>query len=1123
MKNTFLSSTSYFDTKSRSHRKNGELNSCQGEQRVPKRAWIVLCVYLFLSGATALATPQNYTHLMRYPDISKDNVVFSYAGDLWVCPRVGGVAQRLTSHPGDELYPKFSPNGKWIAFTGEYDGNQDVYVIPVEGGEPRRLTFHPSSDIVLGWTADGKKILFRSDRYSTSRAYTKLFLVSIDGGMPEELPIPRASLSSFSPDGNRIAYLPTSLESRYWKRYRGGLSPAIGIYDLTNNKYEELPRSNGMDLFPMWHENFIYFISDRNGVMNLYRYDLNTKRTEKLSDYTEYDIKWPSLGPDGIVYENGGLLYFFEIASGNIRNIPVIVDSENIQARAQIKDVSKGIANSGLSPGGVRAVFEARGNIFTVPVEHGSTRNLTNSSSIHALNPVWSPDGKWIAYLSDRTGEYELYIRPQKGGNEMRITADGRVYRYGPIWSPDTRKLLYWDKKQRLWYVDVDEKKPVLIDTGEDGPINGGAWSPDARWVAYNKPDRRGSEVLKANGFIFLYSLEQKKSFPVSSGFYSDSEPQFDQNGKYLYFLSRRFFHPSAGQFDTRRYNYYATDGVFAVTLRAGDASPFGPQSDEENAADPPTTEDRKEEKRRDAVMQTRIDTEGIQGRVATAPIPAGSYEGLQARKEKFFYLSVPTEAVQPGQPTVTPSQNVLHVFDVTKRLDNVLLAGIDNYHIDKEGDKILYYADGKFGVVDAVPGKARVGDGQLNTKDIRMLVDPREEWQQIFHEAWRIERDFYWDPAMGGVDWERIGKRYESLLPWVVDRSDLNYLIGEMIAELSTSHVYVQGGDQPDQKQIDVGLLGADFEVDHGFYRFKKIYPGENWNEETRSPLTEPGLKVKQGDYLLEVNGVAISSKESIYSYFQNLIEQVVTLRVSDKPSTDGAWDVIVKPIRSEVGVRYLDWVENNRRIVAEATGGRIGYMHVPDTFLVGIAQFDKQLNGQLGRDGMIVDERYNAGGLIPDFFTEKLTRNLLFMISGPDVKDQPWPPIAVYGPKVMIINELAGSGGDAFPWIFKREEIGPIVGKRTAGAFVAPWRDIPLRDGGSVSAPEFGFWSTDNGGEWIIENHGVDPDYDVDQRPDLVVAGHDPQLEKAIDLAKEALKAYPPVPPRPKYPKKN
>jgi tricorn protease len=1116
------------------------------ENTMTSKGVLTLVFVYFLIGSIAIGAPQEQTRLMRYPDISRDSVVFVYAGDLWICGRAGGSARRLTGHPGSEIFPKFSPDGKWIAFTGEYDGNQDVYVIPSEGGEPRRLTFHPANDMVLGWTPNGKKILFRSDRYDElAFSYAKLFLVSPEGGMPQELPIPRASLTTFSPDGTRIAFLPTSQEFRHWKRYRGGgWSPAIGIYDLTNNKYEELPKTNGMDLFPMWHGDKIYFISDRDSVMNLYHYDLESKQTKKLTEYKEYDIKWPSLGSDAIVYENGGLLYSFDLATEKVSSIPVLVNSDDLLARSEIKTVAGNIGSFALSPSGVRAVFEARGNLFTLPVEHGSARNLTDSSSVHELNPAWSPDGKWIAYLSDRTGEYELYLRPQKGGNETRITTDGGVYRYGPMWSPDTKKLLYWDKKLRLWYVDIEEKKPVLIDTGgyaevkggtwsfADGGINGGSWSPDSRWVAYNKP------IRPTAGFIYLYSLEQKKSFPVSSGFYSDTEPQFDPSGKYLYFLSQRFFYPSAGQLDNR-YNYYCTDGVFVVTLRADDPSPFGAQSDEEKSADRKKdgeeTEapqantgagsDKAENKADETTVKPiRIDTTGIQNRITSAPIPAGIYSNLRVRRGKVFYLSVPMEATQVMLGATRKAMNVLHVFDATKREDKVLLDGIVSYDLDRNGDKVIYnLGDNNYAVADAVPGKVKVGDGTLNTQSLQVQINPREEWRQIFHEAWRIERDFYWDPAMGGLDWEIIGKRYEALLPWVVDRDDLNYILGEMIGELSTSHAYVGGGDKPEPKRIGVGLLGVDFDVNDGFYRFKKIYPGENWNEQTRSPLTEVGLSVEQGNYLIAVNGKAARPPTNIYSFFQNLDGQIVTLKINDKPSTEGAWDILVKPIGSEAGVRYLDWVENNRRIVAEATGGRVGYMHVPDTSFQGIALFDKQFNGELGKDGMIVDERYNHGGQTPDFYIEKLLRHLLTLEIDRESKDRPFPPVAIYGPKVMIVNELAGSGGDTFPWFFHREKIGPIVGKRTWGGLVGIPRIIPLRDNGFVTAPEHAFWSTDNGGEWIVENQGVEPDYDVDQRPDLVIAGHDPQLEKAIEVVKEALKSYPPLPPRPKYPKKN
>ena len=1098
---------------------------------------VVLAVALVAIPAKAPAqaqvdqVPSGPTKLLRFPDISKDKVVFTYAGDLWIASREGGNARRLTSL-GNELYPKFSPDGKWIAFTGEYDGNPDVYVVSAEGGEPKRLTFHPSNDIVLGWTPDGKDILFRSNRFSAPPgSYTTLFLVSPQGGPAKQLQVPRADLTSFSPDGSKIAYLETSQEFRTWKRYRGGWSLPIAIFDLKRNSYEELPKTAGMDMFPMWHGNTIYFISDRDGVMNLFSYDLGSKQTKKLTDYKEYDIKWPSLGPDAIVYENGGVLYEFNLASGKARNLPIVVPAEDIEARPEFKSVAQSIGSYSLSPSAARALMEARGNIFTVPAEHGSIRTLTtNHSGVHELNPAWSPDGKSIAYLSDKTGEFEIYTRPQMGGEETRITTDGGVYRYGPVWSPDSKKLLYWDKVLRLWYVSLDNKKPVLVDKSDYGTISDGSWSPDSLWITYSKPHRRGSND------IFLYSLGAKKITRVSGGFYNDNNPVFDDNGKYLYFISTRYFYPSVGQLD-QRFNYYSTDGVFAVTLKADEASPFKPQSDEEKAADEKKDEkkddkkaadaksgdkkpdEQKEEKKPEPVKPIQIDLDGISSRVAPVPISAGILSNLAARKEKFFYISTPQEARQFGTPDHSP-KNILHLYDVTKREDKVLLEGIDGYDLDKEGKKVIYKAGPVYGIVDAAPGKAKVGEGKLNLSELEVKIDPREEWREVFHEAGRVERDFYWDPNMTGHNWKKIGERYEALLPWVAHRSDLNYIIGEMIAELSTSHTYVGGGDQPAKPHVSVGMLGADFEPDGGYFRIAKIYPGENWNDSWRSPLTEPGLKVKAGDYLIAVDGQETRSNQDVYSYFQDLAGKLVTLKINSKSTPEGAWEITVKPAASDAGPRYLEWMDENRRKVEEATGGRIGYMHVPDTSFPGIIAFDKQFTAQLDKDGIIVDERYNSGGQIPDFYTEKLKRELLAALAPREGKDVPWPPVAIYGPKVMIVNELAGSGGDAFPWFFHRQKIGPIVGTRTWGGLVGISRGIPLHDGGNVTAPEFAFWSTDNGGEWIVENHGVDPDYVVPQRPDLVVSGHDPQLEKAIELAKEALKSYKGLPQRPKYP---
>jgi tricorn protease len=1076
------------------------------------------------------------TRLLRYADISTDKVVFAYAGDLWVSDRAGGAARRLTSHVGDERFPKFSPDGKWIAFTGEYDGNQDVYVIPADGGEPKRLTYHPSNDQVLGWTRDGASVLFRSDRFAAPpRRYRQLFLVTPAGGTPKRLAVPRADLTSFSPDGNKIAYLETSQEFRTWKRYRGGWSLPIAIYDLKNNTYEELPKADGMDLFPMWHGNTIYFISDRDGVMNLYSYDLGSKQTKTLTAYREYDIKWPSLGPDAIVYENGGQLYEFNLKTSNVAAIPIRVHAEDIAARPEFKSLGERVSNYAISPSGARAVVEARGNIFTVPAEHGSIRTLTtDNSGVHEMNPRWSPDGKWIAYLSDKTGEYEIYVRPQAGGDERRITTDGGVYRYGPVWSPDSKKLLYWDKLRRLWWVATDDKKPVQIDQGDYNDIADGAWAPDSRWIAYSKFDRRGA------GQLFLYSLSEKRSTKISDGYYSDTNPVFDPEGKVLYFLSQRYFFPSVGQLD-QRFNYYSTDGIFALTLKADEPSPVKPQSDEEKGADAKDKdkekdkdkdkdkdgdkekdkekEKGKDEKKPEPPKPVKVDLDGIAARVAAVPIPSGIYGGLDVRKDKIFYVSQAQEARAAGGGDDGPPKVSLHRYDLEKREDKEILPGIEGYALDAEGKKVLYKAGPQMGIVEVTPDK-KVGDGKIDLADLRAFIDPREEWRQTFREAWRIERDFYYDPDMTGHDWKALGARYEALLPWVAHRSDLNYLIGELIAELSTSHTYVGGGDTAKTTKVSVGMLAADFEASGGYYRIAKIYPGENWNEGKRSPLTEPGVKVKAGDYLIAVEGREAKAGQEIYAYFQNLAGKLVTLKVNGKPAAEGAWEIVVKPVADETGPRYLDWFNANRKKVEEATGGRVGYIYVPDTSIPGIIEFDKALNAQLDKDGVIVDERYNQGGWVPDFYTEKLKRQLLGVIAPRDSKDVPLPPVGIYGPKVMIVNELSGSGGDAFPYFFRREKIGPIVGTRTWGGLVGIGNGQPLRDGGYVTAPSFGFWDTDNGGEWIVEQHGVDPDYVVPQRPDLVVKGQDPQLEKAIELAKEALKTYKPLPPRPKYP---
>jgi tricorn protease len=1112
---------------------------------------ILIGLFALLSSISSAQTSDN-TRLLRYPDIHGDQIAFTYAGDLWLVARSGGQARRLTAHPGTESFAKFSPDGKWIAFTGDYDGNTDVFVIPAEGGEPRRLTYHPAPDEVLGWTPDGKKILFRSARTSFSGRFEKLFLVSINGGMAEELPLPAGGLSSFSPDGSKIAYNRVSTEFRTWKRYRGGWQQFVSIYDLKNNTYDEVPHAEAADTFPMWSGDAIYFDSDRDGVMNIYRYDLKNKQIRELTHYKEYDVKWPSLSSGAnptIVYEYGGYLYVLDLKTEKSSLAPITVESDLTLTRPTYIRAERYINSFGLSPSGARALFGARGEIFTVPAKKGDVRNLTNTSGVRELWPAWSPDGKWIAYFSDETGEYELYIRPQDGSGEAkRITHDGAAYRFDPKWSPDSKKILFGEKTLKLFYSDINGGKPVLVDQSKVNRISDYEWAPDSKWIAYAKPGE--------NGFpqIYLYSVDKKEPVALGDGTTPDYSPTFDPSGKYLFFLSdRNFTVPSFSNFELS-FNYNNTTGIYAVTLAADTPSPFAPESDEEKGAaakpgadgaksggdpaakgpDQPAADGQKPDAAKDQaktppkkeeVKPIKVDLANINRRIVSVPAPIGSYAGLKTGKDRIFYIQVLPPQPPPAEPnTPQPPPRILHSYDLTKREDTVLLAGINDYDTNLAGDKIIYRAGPVFGIIDARPGQ-KIGDGRIDLGGLEMKVDPRAEWKQIFNEAWRLERDFYYDPTMRGLDWVAIKKRYEQELPYVAHRSDLNYIIGEMIAELSTSHAYVSGGDAPDVRPIGVGLLGVDFEIRDGYYTFKKIYVGDNSAADTRSPLTEPGVIVKEGDYLLAVNGRALRASDDPFSAFENTVGKQVVLKVNDKPTETGARSVTVRPIGNDRGLRYLDWFEGNRRKVAEATGGRCGYMYVPDTAIGGINSFAKSFYAQTDKDCLIVDERWNSGGFIPEFFVERLNRQLLSYYAPREGIDFKTPGAAIYGPKVMLINEFSGSGGDAFPYYFRRLKIGPLVGKRTWGGLVGISGGLPMIDNGSVTAPTFAIWTAENGkSEWVVENKGVAPDYDVDSRPDLIVAGHDPQLEKAIELIKEELRKNPPQhPQRPAYgPKK-
>jgi tricorn protease len=1093
---------------------------------------LALLVLLFEAGMA------EETRLLRFPDIHGDNVVFVYGGDLWTVSSAGGLARRLTSFDGYEAFPKFSPDGKLIAFTAAYDGNGDVYVMPAEGGEPRRLTYCPSTgqpsggvtldDWVVDWYPDGKDILFRSAREAFPAI--KLFRISVDGGFPEALKVPESGLASLSPDGSKLAYNRNLREFRTWKRYYGGTAQDIWIYDLKTNGIEQITDWKGTDNMPMWHKDKIYFTSDREHTLNIYCYDTKTKDIRKITNHTEYDVKWPSLGPNAIVYENGGYLYVLDLTTEKSKKIMVEVPAERILTRPTWEQVDDLILDYSLSPSAKRALFSARGEIFTVPEEKGEVRNLTQTPVIREVMATWSPDGKWIAYLSDRTGEYELYIRPQDGtGKEERITSDGECYRFAPVWSPDSKKLLYSDKKLRLFYVDIEKKEPVLVDRAEVSEIYDYAWSSDSKWIAYSK----NNPAYFAS--VYLYSLDKGEVHQITDDLTDDFNPAFDPEGKYLYFISARTFSPTFSDFERSDYVYRNVRNIYLVTLQADSLSPFAPESDEEEVKkdeekegeedkdedkDKDKDKDKKKDKDKDKEEEIKIDLEGIGQRVVGVPIKSGNYTTLRAAKGKLFYLAMPAIPEDGGSGG---GENELRMFDMEKREEHTLISGISGYDVSSDGEKIIYKSGNAYGIIDAKEGSNKVGDGKLTTSGMEMKVDPQGEWEQMFNEAWRLERDFFYDPDMHGVDWAGMKKKYGQLLPYVAHRWDLTYLIGELIGELTTSHTYVGGGKMPRTEAVNMGLLGADLEPDKtsGFYRFKKIYKGENWKDDRRAPLTEPGVVVHEGEYLIAVNGDEVRYPANPYQYLEKTVGKQVKIKVNDKPSTEGARELTVKPTGSEFQLRYLDWVETNRKRVDEASGGRVGYIHVPNTSIWGLNEFSRAFYAQTRKEGLIVDVRYNGGGMIPDMFMEHLQRKILSLWSRREGILGRTPGVALHGYMACVINEDAGSGGDAFPFYFRELGLGPLVGKRTWGGLVGISRGVPLMDGGYVTVPEFAFINLE--GQWDVENHGVDPDIDVDNRPDLVIKGEDPQLDRAIQEVMKKLKEEPKkLPGRPKYPVK-
>ena len=1069
-----------------------------------------------LGAQTGTATTGG-SRLLRFPDIHGDTVVFSHAGDLWVAASSGGPARRLTSHPGEELFPKLSPDGRMVAFTGQYSGNLQVHVIPVEGGEPKQLTFR--NDIgampprggydnqVLGWTPDGKQVLFKGNRTPWSERIGRPFLVPAAGGMETPLPVPQGASGTLSPDGNRFVYTPIMREFRTWKRYKGGRSQDLWIYDLARNTSERVTDFEGTDNQPVWIGDTIYFTSDRGanadgrlGKLNLWALDPRTRQARQVSNQDRWDVLWPSGDDRRVVYESGGWIWLFDPASGQNSRLDIRVTGDLPQTLPRFANVTQDVQAMNLSPGGRRAAFEARGEIFTVPAEKGEIRNLTGTPGIRETVPAWSPDGKQLAYLSDRTGEYEIWVRPSDGsGAERQVTRGAGSWRYPPLWSPDGRKLAFGDSERRLRYVEVEganSGRIVEVDRGDLGDITDYRWSPDSSWLVYTKT---GATQYPS---IWVWSLEQRKPLRLTSGMTSDTEPVFDPSGRYLFFLSNRDFNLTNGSYDNDFLYTDATRVYVALLTREGPGL-FLPESDEEGGA-PAAKEQPKKDG--DKPAPVRIEPEGFEKRVRALPGQPGSYRSLEAGPGSVYYI-VDGEAPQ------------LRRYDLEERKEEVILTGLQDYGLSADAQKVLYRQARTFGIVDASPGQ-NAGAGKLPLEKLEMRIEPRAEWAQMYVDAWRTMRDWFYDPAMHGTDWKGLREQYGELVPHMGSRSDLDFILGELGGELSAGHVYVERGGDPGVERVENGLLGAEVEAHpSGYFRIARIFPGENWHEDFRSPLTEPGVDVMGGDLILAVDGQTTRGVDNFYRLLQNKADRVVTLKVNGRPSEEGAREVRVRPVRNEQGLRYLEWIQATAARVDKLSGGRIGYFHLPNTGPAGTRAMYKYFPPQAHKDALIIDDRWNGGGFIPDRIVSLVARRKLndWVYRGTGTVST---PVFVHaGPKVTLINGEAGSGGDAFPYYFRKLGLGPLIGTRTWGGLIGLSFTPPLMDGGTLAAPSYRFLTTE--GTWGVENEGVAPDIEVIDRPDAFARGEDPSVEAAVKYLLEQLEKNPPqkmtVPPPP------